>query len=160
MGSGKRRIHKRAGGYPYSCYLLTRNNRITAIAPSRGFFKVCPLINTHVNQCRTHLQLDIRLLRSEERKSLWPMTMVLYAALTMVLHLELTATPIVLLPFIFPKEEIVPISIQSWSNSTHKLSSWLSLVWQDYLLLQLSFRTALSAIVQVTDGTNDETTRW
>ena len=41
------------------------------------------------------------------------MTMVLYAALTMVLHLELTATPIVLLPFIFPREEIVPISIQS-----------------------------------------------
>jgi len=34
----------------------------------------------------------------------------LYAALTVVLHLEVPSFPVVLLPFIFPKEELSVIS--------------------------------------------------
>jgi len=34
----------------------------------------------------------------------------LYAALTVVLHLEVAATPIVLLPLLLPKEEIVVVT--------------------------------------------------
>ena len=38
------------------------------------------------------------------------MSLVLYAALTMILHLEVPSFPVVLLPFIFPKEELSFIS--------------------------------------------------
>ncbi len=38
----------------------------------------------------------------------WSMVYAFYAALALVLHLEVPSFPVVLLPFIFPQEEIVP----------------------------------------------------
>ena len=45
-----------------------------------------------------------------ERPSIlfWFKVYALYAALALVLHLEVPSFPVVLLPFIFPQEEIVP----------------------------------------------------
>jgi len=50
---------------------------------------------------------------------LYPMglTFVLYALLSVVLHLEVPNCPLILLPFIFPKEDVAIVDIASNANN-------------------------------------------
>ena len=50
---------------------------------------------------------------------LYPMglTFVLYALLSFVLHLEVPNCPLILLPFIFPKEDMAIIDVASNANN-------------------------------------------
>ena len=45
------------------------------------------------------------------------LTFVLYALLSIVLHLEVPNCPLILLPFIFPKEDVAIVDIASTANN-------------------------------------------
>ena len=45
------------------------------------------------------------------------LTFVLYALLSIVLHLEIPNCPLILLPFIFPKEDMAIIDVASNANN-------------------------------------------